>query len=402
MCRRARSVPRTLLGAGLVCLVFAAGCSRATSVDGTEVATRPTSEDKNPSWITRGYEIADRYRASQKPLSRPTGATPTTQLPTGPSKAQFVATLTAVGIGTDSAECIWAGVEGTPVAEKIAPLLSGGAIPAIDDATVRQLTVAVAPCIDTQTLLTLLASGVGGSGNGLASLLGALGTSGAAGQLTSLTAGGGSTQLARSVGTNLSPQQIAALAQAINAGALGQLAGLDPSSLDLTKLDLNKLSDQELVVLIAALARGLTPEQQNQVRTLANVSLNDLNLQVDPDRLTTEQAGAIFVLLLPFISAGIVPPNPQPPAGGGADQIYIPPGTDLSSINPLYFVPEQNLVQGLQEQGVRGDVAACLYNRLRVLDPRAIALAFTGNDLTAASQVVLSALACVISPSSRP
>jgi hypothetical protein len=370
-------------------------------VDGTEVATRDVTDAKNPSWVTRGYEIADRYRESRKPLSRPSSRTATTEAPVGPSKAQFVATLTAVGVNASTAECIWTGVEGTPIAEKIAPLLSGAGLPSFDDATIRQLTVAVAPCIDTQTLLTLLASGTGGSGNGLASLLGALGATGAAGQLAGL-AGGGSAQLAQTVGTNLSPQQVAALAAALNAGALGQLAALDPKNLDLTKLDLNKLSDQELIVLIAALARGLTPEQQNQVRTLANVSLNDLNLQVDPDKLTTEQAGAIFVLLLPFISAGIVPPSPQPPAGGSIDQIYIPPGTDLSSINPLYFVPEQNLVQGLQEQGVRGDVAACLYNRLRVLDPRAIALAFSGNDLTAASQVVLSALACVISPSSRP
>jgi hypothetical protein len=149
--------------------------------------------------------------------------------------------------------------------------------------------------------------------------------------------------------------------------------------------------------VLFAVAAGLTEGQRQQLVRVANVNLSKLDLQIDPDKLDTEQGGALLVLLLPFISAGVAPPPGGPPVGSDPGSVYIPPGTDLSSINPLYFVQRENLINGLMADGVNESVAGCLYDKLRTIDPRLLGLLFTGTLSGGASQALLTIVGCAIS-----
>jgi hypothetical protein len=250
----------------------------------------------------------------------------------------------------------------------------------------------LAPCLDTNMLLTVLAavSGGGGTSGGINALLASVASSAAAGGLPGVDAA----SLARTAGVNLTPSQIAALTNAI---AAAQAAGaVDTSKIDFSKLDVTKLSKEQVITLLAALLKGLTPAQAAQLNAVAAVDLKALNLDIDPASLNSQQAGALFVLLLPFISAGVAAPSNTPPPGGDPGQIYIPPGTDLSSINPLNFVTRDNLIKGLGDQyGIAPAQAGCIYDRVRLIDPRLIGEAYLGRSEQGAAQLVLAFVSCV-------
>jgi hypothetical protein len=261
-----------------------------------------------------------------------------------------------------------------------------------DEGTQRQLLVALAPCLDTNMLLTVLAavSGGGGTSGGINALLASVASSAAAGGLPGVDAA----SLARTAGVNLTPSQIAALTSAI---AAAQAAGVvDTSKIDFSKLDVTKLSKEQVITLLAALLKGLTPAQAAQLNAVAAVDLKALNLNIDPASLNSQQAGALFVLLLPFISAGVAAPSNTPPPGADPGQIYIPPGTDLSSINPLNFVTRDNLIRGLGDQyGIGPAQAGCIYDRVRLIDPRLIGEAYLGRSEQGAAQLLLAFVSCV-------
>jgi hypothetical protein len=103
------------------------------------------------------------------------------------------------------------------------------------------------------------------------------------------------------------------------------------------------------------------------------------------------------LLILTYLTTSLRPPSGDPPAGWDPGQLYVPPDLDLSQINPLYFVPRDNVVLGLGRQGVPAAMAGCLYDKLRLIDPQLIGLAFTGDDVRAGGQVLLSVLGCVLS-----
>ena len=145
------------------------------------------------------------------------------------------------------------------------------------------------------------------------------------------------------------------------------------------------------------MSAGLTENQRQQLIRVANVNLSKIHLAVDPAKVSTQQGGALLLLLLPFISAQAAPNAGGPPPGSDPNQVYVPPGTDLSAINPLNFVSRENFVAGLAAQGIVPGVANCVYDKLRTIDPRLIGLSFTGGSLQGGSQVLLAAAGCVLS-----
>jgi hypothetical protein len=401
------SFRRRALVALVAVSALASACSRAVDVS-------ESSEPKvvSPGWVQDGYRLA--RKASAKPVQRADLPDVPVTVPTEvgyqlPPEPEFTAALGSLGLDPTSASCIYNGIVGTPLAETVGRLLTTATNPlaaatdptaasaaAVDEGTQRQLLVALAPCLDTNMLLTVLAA-VSGGGSGAAGSLNAL----LASAVSSATAGAlpnvDPAALARTAGVNLTPQQIQALAAAVAAAQAAN--AVDTSTIDFSKIDVTKLSKEQIVTLLAALLKGLTPEQAAQLNALAAVDIKQLNLNIDPASLSNQQAGALFVLLLPFISAGVAPPANQPPTGGSPGQIYIPPGTDLSAINPLNFVTRDNLIQGLGDQyGIPPKQAGCLYDRLRLIDPRLIGEAYLGRSEQGAAQLALAFVTCVVAP----
>jgi len=408
----------------VACGLFATSCATGGSTSADGVAS-----GDGPGWYAEGVASGRRAVASEDALQRAN----LPDLPGGvsasslPPRSKFVSALASAGLGEASAGCLYDNLTTGEVvddANAIFSLLTAGSSPTsalsalgalkdMDAGTSKRLVVALSPCLDTATLLGLLANtgavdpsqllqGLGGAGAAAAwpALLAALPSSG-------LGATGIDPSLLASLsGGQLPPQQLEALkgliAAAVANAAGGGLPGaggpgkVDLSTLDLSKLDLAKMTSEQVVALLASIAQGLTPAQQQQLGTLANVDLQRLHLDIDPAKLTKEQIGALLVLVLPYLSASLTPPDGKPPAGQDPGQIYIPPDMDLSHINPLYFVPRENVILGLSREGVAPAVAGCLYDKLRLIDPQLIGRAFTGDDITAAGQVLLSVLSCVI------
>jgi hypothetical protein len=397
---------RTALASVVVAIVAALCTSCARSVD-----VSASDHGTTPAWVTDGLAAA--RRATPSTTERPDVPEPTTTVPLAstyqlPPEADFVAALAHLGLDATAASCIYSGINGTPLAATVGKLLTAATNPlaaattpggtsaaSIDEGTQRQLLVALAPCLDTNMLLTVLAAvtSSAGGGSGLNALLTSVVTSATSGIVPKLDAAA----LARAAGINLSPAQIAALTQAI---AAAQAAGtVTPPKIDLTKLDVSKLSQQQIVTLLAALVKGLTPAQVAQLSSLKAIDLKALDLDIDVAKLTNDEAGKLFVVLLPYISAALAPPGAIPPAGGNPGQVYIPPGTDLSAINPLNFITRDNMIKGLgKEYGIPAQEAGCIYDRVRVIDPRLIGEAFLGNSQPGAAQVALAFLSCVVSP----
>jgi hypothetical protein len=399
------SVRRPALATLVVLAALAGACSR--SVDVSE-----SSDPKvvSPQWVQEGLALA--RKSTPKPLRRadlpdvtttiPPPAPPTYQLP---PEAEFTAALGTLGLDAASAACVYNGIVGTPLAETVGRLLTSATNPiaavtdpatadaaSVSEATQRQLLVALAPCLDTNMLLTVLAAvtGTGPSGAGSINALLASVVSSATGPLPKLDA----SALAKTAGINLTPAQITALTNAIAAAQAA--ATVDTSNIDFSKLDVSKLSKEQVITLLAALLKGLTPAQAAQLNALTAIDLKSLNLDIEPGSLSNQQAGALFVLLLPFISAGVAAPT-GPPPGFDPGQIYIPPGTDLSSINPLNFITRDNMIESLgKEYGIAPAQAGCIYDRVRVIDPRLLGEAYLGRSEQGAAQLAFALIGCVI------
>ncbi len=394
--------------------LVAVGCSRAVDVD--SVATRSA---KNPAWVSEAFALARTEASDVEPLTEGPVSSTSTTTPGGaglPSKTQFVSALSAAGLDATAAGCIYDSISGTPLATTVANLFTSATNPlqastlstSLDQATQKQLLVALAPCLDTKTLLALLASlsgispsslvaaGLGGSStattipnlSAIESLVASV-----AKQSSGIPAGLDAIALAKAAGINLTPAQLAELPSLI--ATAEQLESSDSSAIDFTKINFSQLSQQQILDLFTALVKGLTPAQLGQLDQVAGIDLQNLNINIDPANLTHDQIGSLFAILLPFIAAGIEAPTGQPPAGIDPSQIYIPPGTDLSAINPLNFIPETDVVAGLVKQGLSPGMSACLYERVRLIDPRLLGAAYQGSNLTGAGELLLSVLSCL-------
>lgn len=337
--------------------------------------------------------------------NRSVTSTPSTA--TLPSKAEFTAGLVSAGLTSAAASCIYEAIAADPAAEALAPQLTAltnslgasGAGPAIDPVALQPLLGTVAPCLDSATILTmtnaLAGNGSAGEGQTFGALLSTvLGTaSDGAGGAPSLNLAG----LRQLDGSTATPEQAVALAALLS--KLPEILTFQNGQLDmavLRNLDLRSLSQDQARALLLIFANQLTTGQQAQLAQIADVNLQQLQLGVDVNTLTIEQRGSLLLLLSPFISAGLKPLMNIPPEGQPVDQIYVPKGLDLSNINPLYFVPRENVVAGFQSEGVAQGLAGCLYDRLRLIDPQAIGRAFIGTDPAGTLQIGLSILSCVV------
>ena len=139
-----------------------------------------------------------------------------------------------------------------------------------------------------------------------------------------------------------------------------------------------------------------SPPGIQKLGTISNLNLAKLDLAIDPDKLTTENGGALLLVLMPFISAQLAPQSGGAPPGVDPGQVYIPPGSDLSGVNPLLFVKRENLISGLMRDGVAEPVAGCMYDKLRVIDPALLSLSFTGQSLAGGSQLLLTIIGCTL------
>ncbi len=394
-----------------VTTVDAADEAPTSTVPGGSVA--PLGTD-GPDWYLAGVESGRAKLAADRELRRPTVTAPPTTAPAPalPPRSQFVSALAGLGLGDASAGCIYDNLSAGGVVEdataifQILTATTGGGLPdastisaisKLDAGTNKRLIVALSPCLDTATLLTLLAQT-----GGLGVDMDAVGSAGLAALVSSLSGTNlaalraSAPSLASTAGAQLPAAQLAALQAFLTSAAADTLGKLNLANFDISKLDLKNLSAQEIGLLFAALVRGLDANQQQQLQSLAKVDLARLGLQIDYSKLTTEQAGALLVLFLPFLSTTLDPAGGQLPAGWDPSQIYIPPDVDLSEINPLYFVPKENVVLGLEREGVSSKLAGCLYDELRLINPQLIGLAFAGDDITAAGQVLLAVFGCML------
>ena len=409
----------------LVSMGLLASCAQSTDVQTAAQAKPVAKKDEKqpkvviPKWVTAGFAMAEREIARRKPLTRPE-ADPNARVQGLPSRPEFIALLTAAGVNPQSAGCIYDNVSVGPVAEHAEKLfgalansseeerqsVAGGTLAELDQPQLQQFLVAIAPCMDPQTLVALVAS-TGGKMSGDGSALDAFGLGGLDGlngaQLASLLvayggapAGADILATAAAAGITLTAGQAQALTGAVAANAIGQAAGLDPKSIDFDKIDTSKMTPETVGVLLLALARGLTDPQRQQLATVSNLNLANLDLAIDPDKLTAENGGALLLVLMPFLSAQLAPQSGGAPPGIDPGQVYVPPGSDLSGVNPLLFVKRENLISGLMRDGVAEPVAGCMYDKLRLIDPGLLSLAFTGQSLAGGSQLLLTIIGCTL------
>jgi len=418
-------------GAVLVAAVLATGCAQSGDLSGdvsvgTDRAASPASSaSSGPAWFLAGMASARRDIAAREGLVRPdlpaASAAPVAAAGNGlPPKAQFVAALTGLGIGETSAACMYDSVSTGAAAGDAAAIFkllvaqsgqagvaavadAATALQSLDQTSVTRFVVAVLPCIDTGTLTTLLsAAGVASAGSGtagLASVLAGLSGTNLSGVNLSGISQSALSQLASTAGASLSPTQLSALATLLSNASSGTIGSVDLSKVDLSKLDLANLSATQSQLLLAVILRGLTTEQQDQLNTLGSVNLAKLGLKIDPAKVPRSQYGALALLLLPYLASAInIAPGATPPAGADPGQIYVPPGLDLSQINPLLFASKDNVVNALQKQGLTPQFGGCLYDRLSTLDPRFLGVALEGKNPTASGQLLLTIVSCVVGP----
>ncbi len=425
--RRLRS-PRAVIVLAAIALcagVAGVGCSQSAEFDQAakpaeaKTVSKPAAKKVTmPGWVTTGFELAEREINKRRPLTRPETSpefrvddeSETTGLP---SKTEFVALLQAAGLDAKSAECVYTNVSTGPVAQVAATLIGsltgsaatlgsiagGSPLAGLDQAEIQQFLVAIAPCIPAETMVALLAAAGGSTGtpslDSLASLAG-LSPSTLAALVAAIGSSPGNVDiaaLAKIAGVTLTPEQAGAL-QAILSGTIPGVA--DPSKIDFANLDPATLGPEGVTQLLFGLAAGLTESQRQQLVRVANVNLSKLDLELDPSTIGTDQAGALLVLLLPFLSASFAPPAGGAPVGSDPGSIYVPPGTDLSTVNPLYFVQRENLVAGLMGEGVNENAAGCLYDKLRTIQPAVLGQLFSGNWSGGGSEALLAVVGCAI------
>lgn len=386
-----------VLSALLSLAILSTGCSSTQEVTAAPAAR--SRAVKSPQWILDALRpTTSATEASSRSTSGSASALP--------SEADFTAGLVSAGLTQSAASCIYKAIADDPEAEALAPQLTAltsslgasGSGPAIDPTALQPLLGTVAPCLDSATLLTMtnaLSGTSGGQGQTFGAMLTSLlsNASDGSGRTPSLDLAG----LRQLDGSSATPQQAAALAALL--GKLPEILTLQNGQVDmaiLRNLDLRSLNQDQARALLLIFANQLTAGQQAQLAQIANVNLQQLDLDVDVDKLSNEQRASLLLLVSPFISAGLKPLLNLPPKDKPADQIYVPKGLDLSNVNPLYFVPRENAIDGISSGGLSRDFAGCLYDRLRLLDPQTLGRAIIGTDTTGSLQLGLSILTCVV------
>jgi len=408
-------------------LALVAGCSASTDYEATRAPAKDASATEVPRWIRDGVRIAKATKAARAAKAgrsgtgRPVFPSAASSDPDKlPSRDVVVAALTGAGMSPTQANCIYDGVSASPqTATDVTAILkglatattspaSGGTTPAFDPASIpalanlssestTRLVMVIAPCLDQATLLGLMAAGQGvgstGGNDAIAALLGS-----AQGIDLAKLAGFDPAAIAKAAAGALGSEQVQQLQQLLVAAGSAQTALKDNPllTLDITKLDLSKLTKDEMPLLVLALLKGLTSDQQGQLMKLAQVNLDELNIKVDPDQLTPEEIGTLLLILSPLLAGAIKTTPVTAPAGSDPNQVYIPPGADLSNINPLIFLNRADVIAQFQKQGIDPNVGGCIFDGMAHLDPTTIAAFFSEDAAPAAAgAVLLTAVSCL-------
>lgn len=419
---------RTTSVAVLAGLALVAGCSSSADY---EAAPSKKAAVEVPRWIRDGVRIARATKAARNPTAPgasrdlggliTSGGTNAAEPDTLPPKDVVVAALAGAGLTAQQAGCIYDGVSSNPqTARDVAAVLKGlagaasaqhpgGTAAAFDPAALpglanltpestNRLILAIAPCIDQATLISLLAAGQGvGAGGGgpdaVAALLGS-----AQGLDLRKLAGLDPDAIAKAVAGALGSEQVKQVQQLLAAVGSGKALLDNPlAGLDLSKLDLSKITQEQMPLLILGLLKGLDDEQQSQLRKLAEVKLDELNIKVDPDQLKPDEIGALLLILSPLLAGAIKTTPVKPPPGADPNQVYIPPGADLSNMNPLIFLNRADVLAQFEKQGINTKVAGCIFDGMSDLAPSTIAAFFSEQaSAGAAGAVILVAVSCLV------
>lgn len=405
-------------------VALVAGCSSSSDYEAGPAKKAEAVEV--PRWIRDGVRIARATKAARQP-DAVAGRDLSGLITTGsgeagggglPSKDVVVAALTGAGLTADQAGCVYDGISASPqVADDVAALLEGlaGAAPAagtaaaFDPASVpalanltpessTRLLLAVGPCLDQAALLGLLAAGqgLGGAAGGTDAIGALLGS--AQGLDLSQLAGFDPSAIANAVAGALGPEQVRQVQQLLAAVGTAQttLANNPLLTFDVTKLDLSTLTQEQMPLLVLALLKGLTGEQQGQLMQLAQVNLDQLNIKISPDQLKPDEIGTLLLILSPLLAGAIKTAPPTVPPGGDPNQVYIPPGADLSNMNPLIFLNRADVIAQFEKQGIDPNVAGCIFDGMSDLAPSTIAAFFSPDAAPAAAgSILLIAVSCL-------
>lgn len=446
----------TALTIGVVALLLPA-CAAANDVDdaaaiaaANEAATSRAAADAAaaakhpmPAWLAAGLKAATEVIAASK-----AGQLATTERDDNalPDKKSFSDILMAAGFGKKAAECVYDKLASSPDRAKLAPALTtvataiesqiptsagggtGGSsaalltgltasdltsVAGLDRDALKNFVTDITPCLDVETLLSLYGT-LGGAGGALGApgTLGGIGSvTGIAGLLALLVGGGvGGTGSGGAGAGAVGAAAAAGGAQGLPAGAQGLLAAVigllatpegqsqvlaELKSLDPKSADVTNLSPENLPLVLAAFLLGLTPGQRGQLEDVSGVNFASLGLGADPNKLSDEQLGSLLLVSIPFIAAGLSATAGKPPRGADPEKIYVPPGADLSGINPLNFYPKDNFITALTNQGLPAVFGGCLYEKWRSVDPLLVGAGFSGGTSLGIGQLVLGMLSCL-------
>lgn len=412
----------------------------AATADAAAAAKHPM-----PGWLAAGLKAATERIAASK-----AGQLATTETPDSnalPDKKAFSDILIAAGFGKQAADCVYNKLESSPDRAKLSPAITtvatalesqiptasspGGvsgssaalvaglsaseltSVAGLDSKVLNTFVTAITPCLDVDTILSLYGTlgGAGGAGGkaGAAGALGGIGSATGVAGLLALLVGGGGAGGAGGTGTGTGAAAAAGGAQNLPAGAQGLLAALialvgtpegqaavasQLNGLDPSKADVTNLSAENMPLVLAAFLLGLTPGQRGELENVSGVNFAALGLLADPNKLTDEQLGSLMLVSIPFIAAGLSATAGAPPRGADPEKIYVPPGADLSGINPLNFYPKDNFVGAIASEGLSKAFAGCLYEKWRSVDPLLIGAGFSGGSSLGVGQLVLGLLSC--------
>jgi len=409
----------------LVGVALLAGCS--SSADYADAPKDEAATTEIPRWIRDGVRIARATKAARDAENTPDRSGDLDSLlPTAgsgnkagtlPPKDVVVAALTGAGLTATQASCIYDGVSANPqTAADVTAILDGlaaasaaqnpattpAAIPGLANLSTEsttRLVMTLAPCLDQAAILSLLAVGQGAGGTEGSALTQLLNS--AKGLDLSKLAGIDASAIAKAIGGSLGADELKQLQGLLAAvGSAQQTAATNPLALlgiDITKLDLSKLTQEQMPILVLALLKGLTPDQQGQLSQLVQVRLDELDIKVDPDQLTPEEIGSLLLILSPLLAGAIRTTPATVPPGGDPAQVYIPPGMDLSGMNPLIFLNRADVISQFEKQGISVAVGGCIFDGLARLPPSTIAAFFSDTAAAAAAgSVLLIAVSCVV------
>ena len=391
------------LSVALSSSLFVVGCSTTKDPGGSAAG-------QIPAWITDGVSQArGRVEPATDVAGVSTTAAPQESTAGGVSLASretVVAALGRLGIPAAQAECVYAKIATDPAAladinSLIAAVVSGDPTPAsrVSAAGQAALVASVTDCVDAASLSKALGSTntSGDIESALAALLGI--------DLSKLSAAD-IERIAVAVAGKLGPDEVALVRRLLAGAASGSSdasAALAALAGQLGSLDLSKLNGDELAALFSALVKALGVEQAKLLEQLGKVNLLPIDLSVDPSTLSPEQLGTWLLLTAPLLTATLKKNANLPPAGGDPNEVYIPPGVDLSDINPLVFVPKEAFVAGLRDGGWSSDAAGCYYDQLRLLPAAQIGNLFSSTANAAeVAQVLLLGLGCVAGTALEP